>query len=64
MDLVLQTLLKLAPGLASSPSWLLIALASLIPAVLIVTFMAVGPIAYVYAETKIAGFMQDRIGPK
>ena len=26
--------------------------------------MAVGPIVYVYAETKIAGFMQDRIGPK
>jgi NADH-quinone oxidoreductase subunit H len=64
MDLVLSTLLKLAPGLSSSPDWLLIALASLIPAVLIVTFMAVGPIAYVYAETKIAGFMQDRIGPK
>ena len=26
--------------------------------------MALGPIVYVYAETKIAGFMQDRIGPK
>ena len=34
------------------------------PATLIVTFMALGPIVYVYAETKIAGFMQDRIGPK
>ena len=31
---------------------------------LVFTFMAVGPIVYVYAETKIAGFMQDRIGPK
>ena len=26
--------------------------------------MAVGPIVYVYAETKLAGFFQDRIGPK
>jgi NADH-quinone oxidoreductase subunit H len=33
-------------------------------AVLLVTFMALGPLLYVYAETKIAGFMQDRIGPK
>src|SRR5262245_42206787 len=64
MDLIFQTLLKAFPGLSSSPDWLLVALAALIPGVVIVTFMAVGPIAYVYAETKIAGFMQDRIGPK
>ena len=32
--------------------------------VLLVTFMALGPILYVYVETKVAGFMQDRIGPK
>jgi NADH-quinone oxidoreductase subunit H len=64
MDLISQTLLKLVPGLAGSPDWLLVALAALIPGVVIVTFMAVGPIVYVYAETKIAGFMQDRIGPK
>jgi len=49
---------------AGAPTWLLIALSAAIPAVILVTFMAVGPIAYVYAETKIAGFMQDRIGPK
>ncbi len=42
----------------------MVALAAIIPGSLLVTFMAVGPIVYVYAETKIAGFMQDRIGPK
>ncbi len=46
------------------PPWLLAALAGLIPATMLITFMALGPIVYVYAETKIAGFMQDRIGPK
>ncbi|HSB61979.1 MAG TPA: NADH-quinone oxidoreductase subunit NuoH, partial [Vicinamibacteria bacterium] len=64
MDFTLELLLRLAPGLAGSPAWALVALAALVPAVIIITFMAVGPIAYVYAETKIAGFMQDRIGPK
>jgi NADH-quinone oxidoreductase subunit H len=64
MDLIFQTLLKAVPSLASSPDWVLWALAALVPGVAIVTFMAVGPIVYVYAETKIAGFMQDRIGPK
>jgi len=64
MDLILQTLLQLFPGLHSAPDWVLVAVAALVPAVVIVTFMAVGPILYVYAETKIAGFMQDRIGPK
>jgi NADH-quinone oxidoreductase subunit H len=43
--------------------WVRIAMAAAIPAVLLVTFMAVGPIIYVYAERKIAGFMQDRLGP-
>jgi NADH-quinone oxidoreductase subunit H len=64
MDLIFQTLLQLAPGLANSPDWVLVALAALIPGVVIVTFMALGPILYVYTETKVAGFMQDRIGPK
>ena len=50
--------------LAGLPPWLATALYAVIPAVLLITFMALGPIAYVYAETKIAGFMQDRIGPK
>ena len=54
----------LAAILAGLPPWLAIALTAIIPATVLVTFMAVGPIVYVYAETKIAGFMQDRIGPK
>jgi NADH-quinone oxidoreductase subunit H len=46
------------------PPWLQVALAGALCAVVLVTFMALGPLLYVYAETKIAGFMQDRIGPK
>jgi NADH-quinone oxidoreductase subunit H len=64
MDFTLSLLLKLVPGLAQSPDWMLAALAAVIPASILVTVMAAGPIVYVYAETKIAGFMQDRIGPK
>src|SRR6266508_652863 len=64
MDFTSQLLLKLVPGLAGAPAWVLISLGTVVPAILIVTFMALGPIVYVYAETKIAGFMQDRIGPK
>ena len=45
------------------PDWLRVALSATIPAVLLLTFMAVGPIVYVYVERKIAGFMQDRLGP-
>ena len=48
----------------SLPDWVRVALAGGISAVVLITFMALGPIAYVYVETKIAGFMQDRIGPK
>ncbi|PYQ48367.1 MAG: NADH-quinone oxidoreductase subunit NuoH [Acidobacteria bacterium] len=47
----------------SWPDWFRIALSAAIPAVLLLTFMALGPIVYVYAERKIAGFMQDRLGP-
>jgi NADH-quinone oxidoreductase subunit H len=50
--------------LAGQPAWLVAAVVGTIPAILLVTFMALGPLAYVYAETKLAGFMQDRIGPK
>jgi NADH-quinone oxidoreductase subunit H len=48
---------------ASLPEWLRLALSSGILAVALITFIAVGPIVYVYAERKIAGFMQDRLGP-
>jgi NADH-quinone oxidoreductase subunit H len=49
---------------AGLPYWLRVALAGGVCAVILITLMALGPIAYVYVETKIAGFMQDRIGPK
>jgi NADH-quinone oxidoreductase subunit H len=49
---------------ADLPFWLRVGAAGIVMAVVLVTFMAVGPIAYVYAETKLAGFFQDRIGPK
>src|SRR5437773_12074341 len=48
---------------AGLPDWLRVFLSAAIPGVLLITFMAVGPIIYVYAERKIAGFMQDRLGP-
>jgi NADH-quinone oxidoreductase subunit H len=60
MDLVYQLL---SQNLTGAPRWLLVALAGAIPAVVLITFMALGPILYVYAERKIAGFMQDRLGP-
>jgi NADH-quinone oxidoreductase subunit H len=43
--------------------WVRVGLSAAIPAVLLLTFMALGPIVYVYVERKIAGFMQDRLGP-
>jgi NADH-quinone oxidoreductase subunit H len=49
---------------SSMPYWSRVALAGGISAIILITFMALGPILYVYVETKIAGFMQDRIGPK
>jgi NADH-quinone oxidoreductase subunit H len=58
MDLVYGLL----PG--SLAEWIRVAIAYAICGVALVTFMALGPLLYVYAETKLAGFMQDRIGPK
>ncbi len=63
MNFTYELLLRLLPGLAGQPEWLLVALAAIVPASLLITFIAVGPIVYVYAERKIAGFMQDRLGP-
>jgi NADH-quinone oxidoreductase subunit H len=48
---------------AGLPDWLRVFLSAAIPGVVLITFMAIGPIIYVYAERKIAGFMQDRLGP-
>src|SRR5262249_52422866 len=53
----------LSAVLAGMPHWRVVLLSAAIPGVLLITFMAVGPIIYVYAERKIAGFMQDRLGP-
>jgi NADH-quinone oxidoreductase subunit H len=61
MDLTYQLVQRLLVG---APDWVLVALAAVVPAVVLITFMALGPLLYVYVETKIAGFMQDRIGPK
>jgi NADH-quinone oxidoreductase subunit H len=49
---------------ADLPNWLRVLGAGIVCAVIAVTAMALGPLLYVYAETKVAGFMQDRIGPK
>jgi NADH-quinone oxidoreductase subunit H len=46
------------------PEWIGLAIAGIVPAVILITLMALGPLLYVYVETKVAGFMQDRIGPK
>src|SRR5262245_24768129 len=64
MELIYRTLLQVAPGLANAFFWVFVFLAAVIPASVIVIFMVLGPIGYVYAETKIAGFMQDCIGFK
>jgi NADH-quinone oxidoreductase subunit H len=57
----MEALLQLLP--ANLPEWVRIFLAAVIPASILITFMALGPILYVYGERKIAGFMQDRLGP-
>ena len=48
---------------AGLPFWLRVGLAGVVCAVVLITFMALGPIFYVYVERKIACFMQDRLGP-
>ena len=46
------------------PPWLVVVLAVAIPCLVILMFGAMACLIYVYAETKLAGFFQDRIGPK
>jgi len=58
----MDLLISLLPS--DLPYWAQVAAAGLLMGTVLITFMAVGPIAYVYAETKLAGFFQDRIGPK
>ena len=64
MDVTYDLLLQLIPSLADdAPGWLLIVVAAAISGVVCFTFVGIGPIVYVYGERKIAGFMQDRLGP-
>jgi NADH-quinone oxidoreductase subunit H len=64
MDLLWGFFSQNVSGFSDLPSWVQTTIPAAICAVLLITFMALGPLVYVYAETKIAGFMQDRIGPK
>ena len=63
MDYTYELLARLITGFAEWPQWLRIATVALVTAFMCFNVMAVGPILYVYAERKIAGFMQDRLGP-
>jgi NADH-quinone oxidoreductase subunit H len=63
MDATYEILVGFFPALADAPSWLLTAILAGLPALACFTFMSLGPLVYVYAERKISGFMQDRLGP-
>src|SRR6185503_8216708 len=63
MDLIHDLLVRFFPAFAGLPFWLRVALCGFLFAFGVFNFMAIGPIVYVYAERKIAGFMQDRLGP-
>jgi NADH-quinone oxidoreductase subunit H len=63
MDFTDALLRALVPAYAGLPSWVAASIAALVPAAVVLTFMSLGPVLYVYAERKIAGFMMDRLGP-
>jgi NADH-quinone oxidoreductase subunit H len=48
---------------ADWPEWLRWLVAYMLPPSVLVLLISLGPLVYVYAERKIAGFMQDRLGP-
>ncbi|MCM2257098.1 MAG: NADH-quinone oxidoreductase subunit NuoH [Vicinamibacteria bacterium] len=63
MDALLR-LFSLIPGWDQNvPAWASISLAGLLAAGLCLGFISLGPVGYVYVERKLAGFMQDRLGP-
>jgi NADH-quinone oxidoreductase subunit H len=63
MDATYEYLVWLLPGAAQWPSWVAVAVITVLPALACFTFVALATLVYVYAERKISGFMQDRIGP-
>jgi NADH-quinone oxidoreductase subunit H len=63
MDATYDYLVWLLPGAPRWPSWVVVAIITALPALACFTFVALATLVYVYAERKISGFMQDRIGP-
>src|SRR5512143_488398 len=63
MDATYDYLVRLLPGAAHWPSWVVVGVITAVPALACFTFVALATLVYVYAERKISGFMQDRIGP-
>ena len=63
MDFTYNLLKDLVPGFADWPQWVIVGVIALVPAAAVLIFISLGPLLYVYAERKLAGFMQDRLGP-
>src|SRR5437867_138563 len=64
MDLLWGFLNQNLSGFSDLPAWLQVAIPAAICGVLLITFMALGPLIYDTSECKVAGYRQERIGPK